>query len=346
MKFYSGNLKNYICTSLILAILGCVMYACSPAATNEKPKKTMLIKQPQAPTVEKKPKELTIHGDTRVDDYYWLNERENPQVVSYLESENSYKDSVMANLKPLQKKIYEEIVGRIKQEDTSVPYFKKGYVYYTRYEEGKEYPVYCRKKGSEEGAEEILLNVNEMAEGHDYYQVASRSISPNNKLMAYGVDTVSRRQYDIFFTNLETGEVYPEVLKNTIGLAVWANDNKTLFYTVKDEQTLRPFQVYKHILGTDPSEDKLLYQEDDEIFNSYVYKSKSDDYIMIGSFATLSSEYRFLDANKPEGDFKVLQPREKDHEYSVSHFEDKFYIVTNWEAKNFRLMETSIETTE
>ncbi|MDW7695695.1 S9 family peptidase [Flammeovirgaceae bacterium SG7u.111] len=306
----------------------------------------MLIKQPQAPTVEKKPKELTIHGDTRVDDYYWLNERENPQVVSYLESENSYKDSVMANLKPLQKEIYEEIVGRIKQEDTSVPYFKNGYVYYTRYEEGKEYPVYCRKKGSEEGAEEILLNVNEMAEGHDYYQVASRSISPNNKLMAYGVDTVSRRQYDIFFTNLETGEVYPEVLKNTIGLAVWANDNKTLFYTVKDEQTLRPFQIYKHILGTDPSEDKLLFQEDDEIFNAYVFKTKSDDFIMIGSFATLSSEYRFLDANKPEGEFKILQPREKDHEYSVDHFEDKFYIVTNWEAKNFRLMETSVDATE
>lgn len=296
----------------------------------------------KAPVAKKIPEELTIHGDTRIDDYYWLKNREDSAVIAYLEEENAYREAIMKDTEELQSKLYDEIVGRIKQTDMSVPYRLNGYYYYTRYEEDKEYPLYCRKKGSLEREEEIMLNINEMADGYAYYQVGGLSVSPDNRLIAYGVDTLSRRMYNIHFKNLETGEIYEDILPVTSGGVAWANDNKTVFYTKKDEQTLRSYQVMKHKLGHSPEEDKVIFTEEDETFVCGAYKSKSRKYIMIGSYATLSNEYRFLDADDPDGEFNIVQSRLRELEYSVSHYNDKFYVVTNLKAKNFRLMETPI----
>lgn len=325
-------------TALMLLFLFLFGFGCSGKRDIKEVKK---IKPPAA---EKIKKELTIHGHTRIDNYYWLQERENPKVMEYLKAENEYKEAVMKHTEDFQKKIYDEIVGRIKQEDQSVPYKKNGYYYYKRYETGKEYPVHCRKKESMEGKEEILLNVNEMAKGYKFYRVTGLTVSTDNKMLAYGVDTVSRRKYTIHFKNLETGETLGDKIPNTTGRAAWANDNKTVFYPLKDE-TLRPYKILKHYLGKPVESDKEVYLEKDKTFSTYVYKSRSEKYIIIESSHTLSSEFRFLDANQPDGEFSIIQPREKDHEYSVEHFKDKFYIRTNWKAKNFRLMETSVDKT-
>ncbi len=296
------------------------------------------------PEAKKIKKELTIHGDTRVDYYYWLRERDDPEVTAYLKAENEYLEEKMGHTEALQEKLFNEIVGRIKQTDMSVPYKDNRYYYYSRYEEGNEYPFYCRKKGSLEEEEQIMLNVNEMAEGYDFFNVGGLSISMDNKMLAYGVDTVSRRKYTIHFKNLETGEILSDEIPNTSGSAAWANDNKTVFYALKDD-TLRAFKIFKHVLGTDVSQDVEVYHEEDPTFEIYVYKTKSNDYIFIASASTLSSEYRFLNANDPNEEFKIIQPREKELEYSVDHFQDKFYILTNLEAKNFRLMATPVDKT-
>lgn len=296
----------------------------------------------EAPVAKKVAHELKIHDDTRVDNYYWLRDREDSAVINYLNEENSYREKMMEKTVDFQAKLFDEIVGRIEQTDISVPYFVNGYFYYSRYEEGKEYPIYCRKKGSLDSEEIILLNVNEMAEGHSYYQVGGLSVSPDNKLMSYGVDTVSRRMYTLYVKNLETGEILSDKIDVTTGSVAWANDNKTFFYTLKDEQTLRSNIVMKHKLGMDISKDKFIFKEEDETFVCAAFKTKSKKYIMIGSFATLSNEYRFLDADNPDGEFKMIQPRVKELEYGVDHYGDKFYVMTNWDAKNFRLMETPV----
>ncbi len=296
------------------------------------------------PEAEKIPKELTIHGDTRIDNYFWINQRDNPKVIDYLKAENAYKDAVLKHTEKLQKKLYKEIVGRIKQTDVSVPYKRNGYYYYHKYEKGKEYPIYARNKETLDAEEEIMLNVSEMAEGHGFYHVTGLSVSEDNKVLAFGVDTVSRRKYTINFKNLETGEILADKIPNTTGRATWANDNKTLFYTTKDS-TLRPHKIFRHTLGTDPAYDQEIYHEKDNTFGTTVYKSKSRKMIFIASEQTLSTEYRFLDADNPNGEFRVLQKRRRDHEYFVTHVEDKFYIRTNWKAKNFRLMETGVNKT-
>ena len=294
------------------------------------------------PIAEKKPKELTIHGHTRIDNYFWMNNREDTSVINYLKAENAYTDEMMKDTKEFQDHLFNEIVGRIKQTDESVPYRDNGYYYYTRFEEGKEYPVYCRKKGSLEAVEEILLNVNEMAEGHDYFQVSGLTVSPDNQKIAYGVDTVSRRKYTIYFKELVSGRIYKDAIPLTTGGAFWANDNKTVFYTQKDEETLRPYKIFRHVLNTSAETDVLIHHELDDTYGTFVYKSKSDKYIILASSSTLSYEYRYLDADNPKDDFKIIQPRERNLEYSVDHFGDKFYIVTNLEAKNFRLMEAPV----
>ena len=293
------------------------------------------------PRADKIRKELTIHGHTRIDDYYWLNERDNPRVREYLHAENEYTSAVMKHTDGLQEKLFSEIVGRIKQTDMSVPHKSNGYFYYTRYEEGEEYPVYARKVGTLDAEEEIMLDVPTMAAGHAFYRIGGRSVSEDNRLLAFGVDTVSRRQYTIHFKNLEAGEILGDEIPKTTGSATWANDNRTVFYAVKDS-TLRPYKIMRHVLGTDVSEDVAVFEEPDSTFSVYVYKSKSRKYIFIGSYHTLSTEIRFLNADNPNGEFRVLNPREKDHEYSVAHFENTFYILTNWKAKNFRLMETDV----
>jgi len=299
---------------------------------------------PKPPVAEIIKKELITNGHTRIDNYFWLNERENPKVIDYLNAENTYKDAVLKSTEGFQKKIYDEILGRIKQTDESLPYKENGYYYYTRFEEGKEYPIYCRKKGSLESAEEILLNVNIMAKGHKYFQVGGFTVSPDNKLLAYSVDTVSRRKYDIYFKDLASGKITDDKISNSTGGIVWGNDNKTVFYTLKDK-TLRSYKVMRHTLAANSVTDKNVYTENDETFSVYVSITKSKKYITIGSFSTLSDEFRVLDADKPEGNFRIFHPREKNFKYSIDHFENKFYITTNWNAINFRLMETPIAKT-
>ncbi|GAB2771783.1 S9 family peptidase [Salinimicrobium soli] len=296
-----------------------------------------------APKAKKIPVNLEKHGDVRVDNYFWLRERDNPEVMDYLGRENLYNEQMTAHTKDLQEELFQEVKSRIKEDDSSVPYKLNGYWYITRYEKGKDYPIYSRKKESLDAPEEILFNVNEMAEGYDYYRLGGLNVSPDNKLVSFAVDTVSRRQYTIQIKNLETGEIYPEKIKNTTGGSTWANDNKTLFYARKDEVTLRSDKIYKHRLGTKAKEDEVVFYEEDETFHTYVYKSKSDRYLVIGSSSTLTSEYRFLDADDPDGEFKVVQPRIRGMEYSIFHFEDHFYILTNYGgATNFKLMKTPV----
>nr|WP_255462700.1 S9 family peptidase [Galbibacter sp. BG1] len=298
------------------------------------------------PIAEKKPKTLEKHGDIRVDDYYWLNERENPEVIDYLERENAYYEKMTAHTDELKDSLFKEMKGRIKEDDQSVPYKYNGYWYITKYEEGKDYPIYLRRKDKEGAKEEVMFDCNEMAKEHSYFNLRGINISPDNKLAAFGVDTLSRRQYTLQVKNLETGEIYPLEIKNTTGGSTWANDNETLFYTRKDEQTLRSDKVYKHVLGQSEKEDALVYNETDETFNAFVYKSKSQQYIIFGSGSTLTTEFSYLNADRPDDDIKVFQPRERGLEYSIAHYGDSFYIITNADkATNFKLMKTSVGKT-
>ena len=296
----------------------------------------------EAPRAAKIPKELTIHGDSRVDNYYWLRERENPEVIAYLEAENAYREEVMKGSEKFQDLLYREITGRIKQTDESVPYRENGYYYYVRYEEEKEYPIYCRKKDAPEADEEIIANVNEMAEAYTYYDLGGISISPDNRYAVMGIDTLSRRKYTLMIKDLESGCMLADVIPLTTGASSWANDNRTIFYTRKDEETLRSKAVFRHVMGTDAADDVLVFEEEDETFSTFVYKSKSKEYMIIGSSSTITSEYRVLSADDPGGEFRVLQPRERGLEYSMAHFGDYFYIITNLDAVNFRLMKTPV----
>nr|WP_274475654.1 S9 family peptidase [Mangrovimonas aestuarii] len=300
----------------------------------------------QIPKADKKPKVLRVHDHERIDNYYWLNDRQNQEVIDYLNEENEYTKSCLKHTEELQKSLFEEMKGRIKEDDTSVPYLLNGYWYITRYEKGKDYPIYSRKKGSLDAEEEIMFDCNEMAKGHSYFKLGGISVSPDNTLASFAVDTVSRRQYTIYIKHLATGEVYPDKIVNTTGSTTWANDNKTLFYTKKDRVTLRSHKIFKHRLATDAKDDVLVFHEKDDTFNSFVYKTKSRKYIVIGSSSTLTTEYRFLNANTPDGKFTVFQEREREHEYSIAHFEDHFYILTNKDkAVNFKLLKTSEKQT-
>lgn len=300
----------------------------------------------QEPDVKQIPTQLEKHGDVRVDEYYWLNNREDKEVIAYLESENAYRENIMKGTEDLQKTLYDEMVGRIKQDDSSVPYLMDGYYYYSRYEEGSQYPLYCRKKESLEAPEEIMLNVNELAEGHSYYQVSGISVRPDSKMIAFGVDTLSRRIYTIHFKDLETGEILEEHIPNTSGSSTWAEDNKTLFYASKDMQTLRQDRIHKHVLGTDAGVDAEVYYEADDTYVTYVYKTRSKKYIVIGSGSTLSNEFRTIPADQPDAEFEVFQERIRGLEYGIAHFEGHWYIRTNHnKAINFKLMRTPVGQT-
>ncbi len=297
----------------------------------------------QNPPIAKRiSKELSIHGHVRVDDYFWLRERENPDVIKYLEDENAYTESVMSDYKGLRENLFNEIVARIKQSDQSVPYKSNGFFYYVRYEEKKEYPIYCRKKDNLDNTEEILLNVNEIAEGKSYCSVSGLSVSPDNTMLAYGVDYVSRRLYTIYFKNLITGQLFDIEIPNATGSTTWANDNKTVFYTLKDTTTLRSNKVIKHKLGQAIDTDQLIFEEKDETYSTGIYRTKSDQFLMLYSYCSTSHEYRYCSANNPEDEFAIIQPRESNLEYSVDHYQDHFYIVTNHNAQNFRLMKVPV----
>ena len=303
------------------------------------------------PVANKIPYEMTEHGDTRIDNYYWMRltdeqksankyDKQTQEVVDYIDAENSYTQSSLSHTKKLQNDLFEEIIGRIEKDDESVPYFDNGYYYYSRYESGKEYAIHCRKKDSLSGPEEIILDENILADGFDYFAVGGRRVSPDNKWLAYGVDTLSRRLYEIHFKNLETGEVLETTIPNSSGSVAWANDNKTVFYTSKNEITLLGEKIWRHKMGSDSSNDELIYFEEDDTFYTGVYRSKSGKFIIIYHQSTLVSDYQILNANNPDGSFKKFTKRGTEHEYSIDHYKNKFYIITNWKAKNNRLMET------
>ncbi len=293
-----------------------------------------------APVAEKINKDLIIHGDTRVDPYYWLNDRENPKVIAYLNAENDYLKATLKHTEAFQKDLFQEITNRIVKDDSSVPYFLDGYWYYSKVSGEQEYPIYCRKKGTQQAPEEVILDVNVLAKGKKYYQAAGLEVSPNHNLLVYGEDTVSRRIYTLRVKDLSTGKLLADKIPGTSGDACWAADNKTLFYAVKDKQTLRECKIYRHELGTDPKTDVLVFHEKDETFGVGVFKTKSKKYIVIGSGSTVSDEYQVLEAANPTGAFRIIQPRERDLEYGIEHFGNDFYIITNLGAKNFKLVKT------
>ncbi|MBS2097842.1 S9 family peptidase [Carboxylicivirga linearis] len=338
-------------TTVFILILGLFLSACN----NKKQKDLYPNQIPSAPIAEQKDSAITIHDHTRIDPYFWMRltdeqksaevkDEQTQKVLNYLEAENKYLDTVMHKTRSLQKNLFDEIVGRIKQDDESVPYYKNGYWYYSKYTEGQEYPVYYRKEETLDNKEEVLLDVNQLAKGHNYYAVASMEVSPDNKILAFSEDTLSRRIYNYRFLNLETGKFLDDQLENCEPGGAWANDNQTFFYTTKNEVSLLSEKIWRHKLNTSGN-DVMVYHEEDPSYYIGVYKSKSDDYIIIYNNSTLISDYQILKADDPEGEFKQFTPRNGAHEYSIEHFQDKFYILTNNDAVNFRLMETPVNAT-
>ncbi len=337
--------RAIITTACICALLGCSDNKEQSAATE---KQTTLTEQPTMPTtadknmppIAKKVDHLmSIHGHERNDQYYWLRDdtRKNEQVLDYLNAENDFTEKSLAHTEDLQKQLFEEMTARLEPNVESVPVFDKGYWFLAKYEEGKDYPIHVRKKGTLDAKEEILVDQNLRAEGHEYYNLGDLEISTNQSLMAISEDTVSRRRYDIRVKNLQTGEFFPEVIENTSGQVVWANDNKTLFYVRKHPTTLLPFQVYRHELGTSPEKDVLVYEEKDSTFYTFVYKTRSEKFIGIGVSSTMNSEFRFVSADSPAEEFQVLLPREKDHKYRADHIDNHFYVQSDFEALNERV---------
>lgn len=306
--------------------------------THDKTKNQPTVKPPVAPKI---PKELTVHGHTRIDNYYWMNDRENPEVIKYLEDENRYYKEMTAHQEEMREKLFLEMKARIKEDDESVPFFYNGYYYITRFRTGQDYPIYSRKKGSLDAPEEILFDCNEMAKGHSYFNLGSFSVSLDNKLAVFSTDVIGRRIYTLQVKNLETGEIYPDTLLHTSGNAVWANDHQTIFYVTTDKTTLRSDKVWRHKLGTDASQDELVFHEKDETFHIDIHKSKSRKYLIIDSDSTLTTESLILEADNPNGNFRVFQKRKRGLEYGIFHYDDHFFIRTNKDdATNFKLMKT------
>ncbi|MDR6457059.1 oligopeptidase B [Chryseobacterium vietnamense] len=304
----------------------------------------------KVPVAEKQEHIREIHGDKVNDPYYWMIDyfkkgKDSTKVVDYLKAENTYWEGMMKDTEPFREKLFQEMKARIKEKDESVPVFRNGYYYYSRTETGKQYFKYCRKKGSLTAPEEILLDVDKMAEGHPYYSASGFSISPDNTKMIYGVDDVSRRQYKLFLKDLSTGKITDLGIKNTTGSATWANDNKTIFYTSKNPETLLTEKIFRHTLETDSSKDILVYEEKDKTNYISVGKTKNNKFILIDSRATTSSETRYLDANDPNGNFKIFQPRISNVLYDVTSLEDKFLVTTNKDALNFKIVETPLNKT-
>jgi len=319
------NTSRVTLAAVVLALLG-------PAGRTE-------TSGPQKPPMAKiVPHELTEHGHTRVDDYYWLRERDNPEVLAYLEAENQYTAAVMAHTQPLQDRLFAEITGRIEPDDETAPWPEGDYLYYERYEEGGEYAIHCRRRISPPGPEEVMLDGNVLGKGQAFFSLRGVEVSPGQQLLSFATDTVGRRFYKLRFKDLRSGELLPDVIADVTGNAVWAADDRAVFYVRQHPETLRWYRVYRHVLGSDPNEDRLVYEEKDETFGVDLKKSKSRKYVILTSSHTLATEVRLLPADQPEGEFSVFEPRQMGHEYSVEHGGDVFYVLTNQGAVNFRLM--------
>ena len=293
------------------------------------------------PIAKTQPKADTVHGEERIDNYFWLREKSNPEVIEYLEAENRYTEAMTQHTEDFQKQLYQELLGRIKETDLSVPEKMGNYYYYTRTEEGKQYPIYCRKKEGLEVEEEVLLDQNVLAQGHEYLEMGVYNISPNHQLLAYSTDTTGGESYTLYIKDLNTGQLLSDQIPNTYYSVEWANDNQTLFYTTLDAAK-RPYKLYRHQLGSTPATDTLIYHETDESFFLDVSKTRSKAYLLMELENINTSEVHYLEADQPTGDFKVISPRQTELEYSVEHHSDQFLIVTNAEAVNFKLMRASV----
>jgi len=323
-------------------LIVCLIFAIACNTTMELPLKSI-----SPPSAKKIPSKLTKFESVRVDNYFWLNNRDNPEVIDYLEKENDYYEKMTSHTKSFQQEIFKEIKDKIKEDEESVPYFLNGYWYVTKFEKEKNYPIYIRKKDTLKSKEQILFDCNVLAKGHEFFNLSNFKISPNNKFIAFSTDTVSRRLYTIKIKNLETGKILEESIDNSSGSFAWANDNKTLFYTNRDIKTLRNDKIYRHTIGENSNKDKLVFHEKDNTFYTSVSKSKSNKFIIISSYSTLTSEFQFLDASNPQEDFKLFNKRKRGLEYSVSHYGKDFYIITNTDnSKNYKLMKTPIFNTE
>jgi oligopeptidase B len=296
-----------------------------------------MTQTPTPPIAAIKPHPITTHGHTRTDNYYWLREKENPEVIAYLEAENAYMQAMTAHTADLQQTLYDEMVGRIQETDSSAPVKHGDFYYYTRTEAGKQYKIHCRKQGSLDAPEEILLDENVLAKGEAYFRVGVTRISPDHTLLAYSTDTSGGEQYTIFVKNLATGDLLPDRIPNTIYSLEWANDNRTLFYTIQDE-AWREYKLFRHTLGDDPAQDPELYHERDERFNIGLDKTKDDAFIMLNVASKETSEVHVLDAGQPHEAFQLVQPRQQDRLYFVEHRHGRFYILTNDDAPNYKIM--------
>tara|TARA_B110000438_G_scaffold89807_1_gene89309 strand:+ start:22495 stop:24627 length:2133 start_codon:yes stop_codon:yes gene_type:complete len=323
-------------------LIVCLIFAIACNTTMELPLKSI-----SPPSAKKIPSKLTKFESVRVDNYFWLNNRDNPEVIDYLEKENDYYEKMTSHTKSFQQKIFKEIKDKIKEDEESVPYFLNGYWYVTKFDKEKNYPIYIRKKDTLKSKEQILFDCNVLAKGHEFFNLSNFKISPNNKFIAFSTDTVSRRLYTIKIKNLETGKILEESIDNSSGSFAWANDNKTLFYTNRDIKTLRNDKIYRHTIGENSNKDKLVFHEKDNTFYTSVSKSKSNKFIIISSYSTLTSEFQFLDASNPQEEFKLFNKRKRGLEYNVSHYGKDFYIITNTDnSKNYKLMKTPIFNTE
>jgi oligopeptidase B len=321
-----------------------LLAACASDAPARPEPESMPKSEPVPPVAAVQPRVVEAPHGNRTDEYYWLRDdaRANPEVIAYLEAENAYKAAMTAHTKALEDRVYAEIVARIKQDDSTVPYRLRGHWYYTRFETGKDYPVYARKAGTPEAPEQVMLDVNAMAEGQGFFQVGALAVSPDNRLLAWVEDPVGRRQYTLRFKDLETGRVLPDSVPNVDPYLAWTADNRSILYLEKHPQTLLGFRVRRHVLGSDPAGDAVLYEQEDESFYTGVATSKDERYLLIISQSTVSTEYRYARADDPALAFRVILPRERDHEYHVDHLDGRWIIRTNWKAPNFRLMEATV----
>jgi oligopeptidase B len=299
------------------------------------------IELPKPPSARREPRVDVVHGEKRQDDYFWLRRKEDPQVRAHLEAENAYTDAVMKPTEALQEALYSEMLGRIKETDLSVPYRKGGFFYYSRTEKGKQYSISCRRKGTLDAPEEVMLDANELARGEKFFALGDVEVSDDGNLLAYSTDVTGFREYTLFVKDLRTGALAPEVFRKVSSVA-WAADNRTLFYVV-DDAAKRPYRLYRHVLATETAADSLLYEEKDEKFTLEVSRSRSRAYLFLDSSSHTSSEVRFLSANDPAGQLRVVAPREKDREYEVDHRLGAFFLRVNDTGRNFRVVMTSAD---